>query len=144
MNKTLENIIIKNIDNPALANKIIVTAFMANNDLGSIKNTLIKELLLPKDSPIYFQLFGLTNQFGFDEVIEAFEVAIPSKESQTNGAVYTPAHIKNYIVSKALKEVQKPMCDILAADISCGCGAFIFTLAQKLHAECHKAYSALF
>lgn len=144
MNKNFENIILKNIDNPALVNKIIVTAFVENNDLGPIKNSLIKKLLLPKDSPIYSQLFGLINPFGFDEIIEAFEVAIPSKESQTNGAVYTPAPIKNYIISKALKAVQKPMCDILAADISCGCGAFIFTLAQKIHAECHTSYSTLF
>lgn len=144
MNKTFENIILENIDNPIFVNKIIVTAFLVSNKIGDISNELIKELLLPKDNPFYEQLLGLTNQFSFKEVIESFEVAIPSLESQTNGAVYTPVRIKDYIVNKALQEVQKPKCDILAADISCGCGAFIFTLAQKLHSECGTAYSKLF
>jgi hypothetical protein len=144
MNKAFENIILKHINDPILVNRIIVTAYAAHNDITNVSNQLIGELLLTKDHPIYSELIGLTRKIEFDDVIEAFEVAIPTKESQTNGAVYTPSRIKDYIVNKALQEIDTPIGDLLAGDISCGCGAFLYTLAKTLKSEFETTYSEIF
>ena len=127
MNKTFENIITRHIDDSSMMNKIIVTVFVTTNRLHSIKNKLIKELLIPKSESLYLELMGIEDRFDFDDLIEAFEVAIPSKESQTNGAVYTPKRIKDYIIRRSINEIEKPLDTLIGGDISCGCGAFLFS-----------------
>jgi type I restriction-modification system DNA methylase subunit len=132
MNKTLENIIRRHINDPGLINKIIVTVFATTNNLHSIKNRLIKGLVLSNTDPLYLELMGLVDRFDFDDLIEAFEIAIPSEESQTNGAVYTPKRIKEYIIQRTLNEIDKPTEAIISGDVSCGCGAFLFSLATHI------------
>jgi type I restriction-modification system DNA methylase subunit len=85
-----------------------------------------------------------TFKFGVDDLIEAFELAIPTGEKVINGAVYTPNYIKNFIVEHSLKKIQKEHKSVLAADIACGCGAFLFTIANKLKAETCKTFYQIF
>lgn len=75
-----------------------------------------------------------------EDVIEIFELAIPEEERTTNGAIYTPSYIRDYIVNesfdryKRIADKKKPS-EWLCADISCGCGAFLFTLAERIKYE---------
>ncbi|MFB0923849.1 MAG: N-6 DNA methylase, partial [Vicingaceae bacterium] len=135
---------LKHIDDPLIVNRIIVTAFASYNGIANVSNEIIGKLILSTDHPVFIELIGLIPKFDFDEVIEAFEVAIPNKESQTNGAVYTPSRIKDYIVAKALQETDTSICNLLAADISCGCGAFLYTLAKSLKSSCKTTYFEIF
>jgi len=144
MRKTLENIIKNYIDNSNLVNRIIITVFVNTNNLHHIKNKLINNLILPKEHPIFFEILGFDTELDFDELIEAFEVAIPSQERQTNGAVYTPSRIKEYIVEKVLNESSVPNEELVTADISCGCGAFLFSLAQHIQKQTNQTFSYIF
>ena len=133
MNKTFEKIINKYIENEHLVNRMIVTVFVEANGFKVSKNELIKNLLIPHSDRHYLEISSLFDTFSFEQLIEAFEVAIPSGDKQTNGAVYTPKIIKDFITSRSLKALSEPFDQILCADISCGCGAFLYSLAVAIH-----------
>lgn len=125
-------------------NKIIVSVFIKSNSIKVKNNALIKSLLISENSPLHKYLVYSTFKFGFDDLIEAFELAIPTGEKVINGAVYTPNYIKNFIVEHSLNKIQKEHQSVLAADIACGCGAFLFTIANKLKAETDKTFYQIF
>lgn len=133
MNSEIQKVLNKYIEDEKLVNQLIVTAFVVSNNLTIEHNSLIKKLVLSKNSKHYLDLSAHLTSFDFDDLIEAFELAIPDKDKQTNGAVYTPKVIKEFIITKALGEIQKPLNYIIGADISCGCGAFLFSLAINIH-----------
>lgn len=59
---------------------------------------------------------------------------ISPANKETNGAIYTPIRIREYIVNRILLNIptnewgNKKFCDV-----ACGCGGFFLTLAQQLH-----------
>lgn len=144
MNKDLKNIIIQFSDDESTLNKILVSIFINSNSLKVKNNNLIKGSILSKDSPFYHHVIFATYKFSFDELIESFELAIPSQDKVVNGAVYTPNYIKSFIVENSLSKVKKPLSEIKSADISCGCGAFLFTIANKQKNETQRPYSEIF
>lgn len=144
MQKELKNIINHFNEEETLLNKIIVSSFVKINSIKVMKNTLIKSLLIEESSEIYSHISKLKAPFTFDDVIEAFELAIPTKEKVINGAVYTPRYIKKFIIDNSLTRVAKPIESILAADISCGCGAFLFTLSGIIKSETSKSFFEIF
>lgn len=144
MHKEFKNIINQYSEDEISLNRIIVSVFINSNSIHVINNELTKSLLIDKSSPLFKYVVFSTEKFTFDDVIEAFEQAIPSGEKVINGAVYTPNYIKNFIVEHSLKKVQKTKEDVLISDISCGCGAFLFTVAKKLKAETTKSFYQIF
>lgn len=144
MKKELSKIIQQHIDNEQLVNQIIVTIFVKSNKLSINKNELLQSLLIGETEPIYPTLQAFFDDFSFEEMIKAFELAIPSKEQKINGAVYTPKTIKDFIVENGLKKLHKPIAEIITADIACGCGAFLFTLANAIHSKTGKSYQEIY
>lgn len=144
MNKDLKNIINQFSDDESTLNKILVSIFINSNSLKVKNNKLIKDLILTKNSLFYNHIVFATYKFSFDELIESFELAIPSQDKVVNGAVYTPNYIKSFIVENSLSKVKKPISEIKSADISCGCGAFLFTVANKQKCETQRPFSKIF
>jgi len=144
MNKDLKNIINQFSDDENTLNKILVSIFINSNSLKVKNNKLINDLILNKQSPFYHHIIFATYKFSFDELIESFELAIPSKEKVVNGAVYTPNYIKSFIVENSISKVKKPLSEIKSADISCGCGAFLFTIANKQKKETQRPFREIF
>jgi len=139
MNSEIQKIINKISEDEKLVNQLIVTAFVISNNIIYKHNSLIKELVLSKNSNYYLELSNHLSSFDFDDLIEAFELAIPKKDKQTNGAVYTPKAIKEFIILRSLNEVQRPIEKIIGADISCGCGAFLFSLANRIYQKSNNS-----
>jgi adenine-specific DNA-methyltransferase len=144
MQKEFKNSINQFKEDESSLNKIIVSVFIKSNSIKVKNNALIKSLLISEESPLYKYIVHSTFKLGFDDLIEAFELAIPTGEKVMNGAVYTPSYIKNFIVEHSLKKIQKEQQSVLAADIACGCGAFLFTIANKLKAETDKTFYQIF
>lgn len=144
MHKELKYIINQYKEDDLALNKIIVSLFIKSNNLKVKNNTLIKSLLISNKSKLSNSISNLNFPFNFDDMIEAFELAIPEGEKSINGAVYTPNYIKNFIVDHSFKKIQKPYKTIVSGDISCGCGAFLFTIANKLKAETDKSFIKIF
>lgn len=143
MNNQFKKIINEYKEDEMLFNKIVVSSFVKANKIVVCENVLIKSLLIEQIDNEK-QLPKIDFQFGFDQLIEAFELAIPNKEKVINGAVYTPTNIKTFIINTCISKTKKPLVDCLVSDISCGCGAFLFSYAQKLHNETNKAYCEIF
>lgn len=144
MQKALKQIINQFKEDDTSLNKIIVSVFVNVNSIQVSNNILIQSLLIEEQSPLYSVIAGINIPFTFDDVIEAFELAIPTGEKVINGAVYTPNYIKSFIVEHSLQKIQKSLYNLLAADISCGCGAFLFTLTNKIKAETNKTFSQIY
>jgi adenine-specific DNA-methyltransferase len=144
MNKDLKNIINQFSDDENTLNKILVSIFINSNSLKVKTNKLIKDLILSKESPFYHHIIFATYKFSFDELIESFELAIPSQDKVVNGAVYTPNYIKSFIVKNSISKIKKPLPEIKSADISCGCGAFLFTIANKQKKDTQRPFSKIF
>jgi len=144
MQKEFKNIISQFREDESSLNRIIVSVFLKSNGIRIKNNELLKSLMISENSPLSKYLVYSTFKFSFDDLIEAFELAIPTKEKVINGAVYTPNYIKSFIVEHSLKKIQKEHQSVLAADIACGCGAFLVTIANKLKAETGKTFYQIF
>jgi len=143
MQKEFKNIISLFSEDETSLNKIIVSAFIKSNGIKVRNNTLIKSLIISDNSSLN-QYTQLDVKFTFDDLIEAFELAIPKKEQVINGAVYTPNYIKTFIVENSFSKIEKPHQNVLVADIACGCGAFLYTVSCKLKSETNKTYYQIF
>lgn len=144
MVKNLKNIINQFSDDANTLNKILVSVFIKSNNLNVERNRLIKSLIVHSDSELYSYIEFFKNSFSFDDLIEAFELAIPKEDKVVNGAVYTPNYIKSFIVENSISKLKVPLTTVKTADISCGCGAFLFTIANKLRIETKKSFFEIF
>lgn len=120
--------------------KIIVSVFVGANSIVVKNNDLIKSLLIKSDDLIDAASKNLTSSFTFDDLIEAFELLVPAGDKVVNGAIYTPNYIKSFIVQNAIKDLKKPIGDVVAADISCGCGAFLYTVAKVIKSSTRLSF----
>lgn len=143
MQKEFKNIITQFSEDETSLNKIIISAFIKSNNIKVRNNILIKSLIISEKSPLY-QYTQLDVKFTFDDLIEAFELAIPKKEQVINGAVYTPNYIKTFIVENSFAKIEKPYQEAFVADIACGCGAFLYTISNKLKSKTDKTYYEIF
>ena len=143
MQKEFKNIINLFRENENSLNKIIVSVFIKSNAIKVRNNALIKSLIISENSPLS-QYIHLNFKLTFDDLIEAFELAIPKNKQIVNGAVYTPNYIKTFIVENSFSKMEKPHINALVADIACGCGAFLYTVSNKLKSTTNKTYYQIF
>ena len=139
MDKKINSLIKKYSDNELALNKLVVSAFMRANELAVHEGYLYSYIATQQDG-LDEDIITLSPECSLENVITIFELAIPQTEKTTNGAVYTPKYIRDYIVNQVLYSVKKPLEACLCADISCGCGAFLFTLLEKIHERTALTY----
>lgn len=138
------NILIKNYaDKAELMNKIVVSAFLRTHKLKVEAGFLVPFVTTDEDG-LESDVDMLSNDCSIENIINVFELAIPSAERMANGAVYTPQFIRNYIVNQVLLSVGKPLETCLCADIACGCGAFLYTLAEYLHESTGTSFATIY
>jgi adenine-specific DNA-methyltransferase len=132
-----------------LSNKLIVGAYITANSIEVNHNILILECIKDNDAEIVREFTNLVlkknKKYELEDVTELFETTIPTDDVITNGAVYTPSIIKDFIVSDAIKSFGKT--DLYYAklsDIACGTGAFLQTAAERLKQETKKTYHQIF
>ncbi len=143
MDKKINSLIKNYTDNADLTNKLVVTAFLKAHNLEVSKGCLVSFLLKETDG-IISDVEALSKNLSLEDVITIFELAIPSTERTTNGAVYTPSFIRDYIVGQVLRSAFKPLDECLCADVACGCGAFLFTLAVNIHERTKISFAKIY
>lgn len=131
MNKELQNIISHYAEQQFCLDSIVVSSFIKNNALV-VRGGLLADYYCD-DVPTV----GIES---IEDVINVFELAIPKAEKTKNGAVYTPKYIRDYILERVVAIQRKPLQNCLVIDIACGCGAFLFSLADYLHSHCELSY----
>lgn len=136
-------------DDLHMVNKLIIAAYLEFNNIQVINNKLILSHLEGNDKKKINEFVGLlkkkSDTFDFEDLIHLFEITIPSGDVVVNGAVYTPGYIKKYIVDSALAKIKKlDYMNIRVADIACGSGAFLYTVAEVIKQNTDKTFFEIF
>ena len=138
-------------DQISLVNKIVVSLYLDINELAVERNTFIKSLIISssnaKEIEIYNEAKSLVKdspEVTLTELIHLFEKSVPEKDRIINGVVYTPDFIKEFIVENAINETDLELKNVLGADIACGCGGFLITLARTIRKRTNKSYEEIF
>ena len=138
MDKKIKTLIKNYSDNADLMNKLVVTAFLRCHGLEVEKGYLAQFIDMEPNVEM------LPSTISLEDVITIFELAIPGAERTANGAVYTPNYIRNYIVEQIQHSIAKPLDECLCADIACGCGAFLYTLAETIHKRTQASFATIY
>lgn len=128
-------------------NSIIVSSFLSQYNIYHVKNIFINNYIL-HDNPDVINFLKYLNKHNYtlsiEDLVEFFEFVISPETKETNGAVYTPIRIREYIVNKILSKIDSTKCKHTKfADIACGCGGFFLTLSKELHKK-GFSYSYIF
>lgn len=113
----------------------IVSAYLRQNDIRVRHNRLIQEHIIDNENVAKFvdYLNQKDIRLGLEDLTAFFEFVVSPQEKEVNGAVYTPEYIREHIVSRVLMRLDGPLGEKKFADIACGCGGFLITLARHLH-----------
>lgn len=135
MRKQLRKELLRHADDPDRTDQRIVSAFLHLNQFHPRHNQLLLHHQLPASDPFYSDIASGSDTFSFEDLIATFGAAIPDKKAQHQGAVYTPEQVRAFISRHALAQSQPDTATLRAADIACGCGAFLYTVALALKAR---------
>lgn len=124
--------------------KSIIYTFFAVNRIDFRSTSFFKEYFSDMNQETYSRIsLELTNHtfvFDIEILIELFEMLIPKTEQKTNGMIYTPLSIKNYVINNVIVD-NEPMT---VCDPSCGCGSFLITTAEFMHNKYKLSFAELF
>lgn len=118
-------------------NRLIVSSFLITHNLKVHKSNILFKYQEKDSSPELQSLIEIIrnspNKFGLEELVEVFEFVISPADKEVNGAVYTPAYIRENIITQILSVYEQGMwIKLLYADLSCGCGGFFYTLLESI------------
>lgn len=128
-------------------NTLAVTSFINNGCYKTKLNTILSAYYLGVDDNLstYLPLFKEVKSI--EDVISVFEQSIPSGEVVTNGAIYTPEYIRENIIDTVYQETEannaRPISQWTCIDISCGCGAFIYSYAKRVKKITGDSYASI-
>jgi len=135
---------------PYEADRLIVSAYAYANEIQIFNNQLLLEYVITEASEEYEKLGEfqtlLCEEFAeitLETIIKLFEFVVSPADRIVNGAIYTPKHIRKYIVNKSIENHQN-LDNVVAGDIACGCAGFLFTVAQELHTRTGRTYTQIF
>lgn len=134
-------------------NRLLVSAFLAYNDLRVEHNSFIKQLLITdNDTENASHLAHILDTFrryeiklDFEALISLFEFVISPSDRVVTGAIYTPIDIRTAVVTRCFSKVSIEKLSLSKiADISCGCGGFLIVSAEYVHQHTGKLYKEIF
>ncbi len=137
---------------PKDVDRLIISAFLEINKIKLQNNILLKEYSIGKvekeENASLIEFISVINaeitKFGFEELIELFEFVISPADRIINGAIYTPYHIRNYLVNEAFEKTGILNDSIKISDIASGCGGFLFNASIELKNRKGKSYADIF
>jgi methylase of polypeptide subunit release factors len=137
---------------PADVDRLIISAFLHKNKLTVKKNEFLKSFVIPESKiEEYDKLKKFISvlekeipKFGTEELIELFEFVISPEDRVITGAIYTPIEIRKFIIKESFEAKKDSLTTSKIADISCGCGGFLFNAAKQLKKQTSKSYSEIF
>jgi methylase of polypeptide subunit release factors len=115
----------------------LVQLFIEQNNIAVSKNDLVKKILQDTSKPVAAlkkQLQGVFQSKQTTNFVNVFELLIPNEDKNINGAFFTPKLITDYIVSETIKNSDQKICDP-----SCGCGAFLISVAEYISKKFNKS-----
>lgn len=137
---------------PFEVDRLIISAFLEINQLNVLKNRFLLKYSIGKNHiKEYNSLIDfieiIKNEidiFNIEKLIELFEFVISPSDRIINGAIYTPAEIREYIVAQIFRREGSKIVDAKIADIACGCSGFLYTAAKELKKKTGATYQEIF
>lgn len=139
MEKGIVDIVSRYKGDDIALNRLVVTAFVLGKGLD-VSGGLLADYV---EDSVNDDILALKRECSFEDVISIFELAVSKENKTVLGAVYTPGYIREYIVRDVISRCVKPLPTCLCADISCGCGAFLYTLLEVIHARTCMSYRSI-
>lgn len=141
----------KLITNPLLVNRLIISAFLYINKIEISNNKLLSSCYIRENEEDFSNLIefideiiNIKDNFTFEDLIKLFEFVISPSDRIINGAIYTPAEIRDYIVAQTFRRQGSKIADAKIADIACGCSGFLYTAAKELKRKTGATYQEIF
>lgn len=133
MNKQIKEYLKNYSDDLNIVNKLVVSTYLEFNNLKVTHNKHILSLSNGNDRKEIDNFLKLVQNhskvFNFEDVINLFEITIPSNDIVANGAIYTPNYIREYINNSSIAKLNITHKTKIA-DIACGSGAFLYTVSK--------------
>ena len=128
---------------------LIVSVFLQQHNIFFINNELIRNFCLPKENVDVLELSRYLSDnkiiLQLEDLVEIYEFIISPKDKEVNGAVYTPLHIRAFIIDEILNAIpQKDIACKKYGDIACGCGGFFLTLSNRIHNMLNITYAEIY
>lgn len=129
--------------------KLLISAFVKVNNYIVNNNRLLLEHIIEFDNDEHLNRFVRIIKeeniiLDEEQLISLFEFVISPAEKEVNGAIYTPAYIRDYIVEHVIDNLnQQEITQKKYADISCGCGGFFFSLIKSIKARCNVTVASI-
>lgn len=124
--------------------RIIVNAFVISNSINVNNSTKIMTYLDQVDSDSTMSILAKFSDegmiFSLDDLIQFFEILVPSSERKDKGVVYTPVSVAEYIVKNTIGNKKLPKI----CDPSCGCGVFLIESAKQIAKASGISYKECF
>ncbi len=146
MNKELFSYLRSYSVDPKKVNRLIVSAFLYSYNLEKTNNRFLRPFIIDLNDEEYNNLkeFIAIHQFSnIEELIEVFEFVISPEEKVVTGAVYTPKHIREYIIEQCFKGITDFEV-IKICDPACGCSGFLYTAAEYIKNRTDLSYYEIF
>ncbi|PQA97788.1 hypothetical protein B0A69_00160 [Chryseobacterium shigense] len=149
MDRRVINFLKKYTYKEANINKILVSAFLHTNNITLLKNRHISSLILHDNSSDDYNHFVKFITFyespiTIEELLNVFEFVISPEDKEVNGSVYTPVYIRDFIVDQCFEKYPKKIIEAKFGDISCGCGGFFLTIANKLFTKYNLSFKHIY
>lgn len=137
---------------PKDVDRLIISAYIKKNQVQVTKNTFLKSYLIPESNieatkKLDHFISLIESHFtviDLETVIELFEFVLSPADRVITGAVYTPKIIRENIVKNILHSQEPVLTKWKAADIACGCGGFLLTVAQHIKQNTNFTYKEIF
>lgn len=137
---------------PFEVDRLIVSTYVVANHLIVHANELLKSYVITPNEKYEFeklkQFFDIVKselgKFDLEDLVEVFEFVISPSDRIINGAIYTPISIREYIVKQVFDAKGADIDNAKIADISCGCGGFLLTVAQELKKRTQYNYAQIY
>jgi adenine-specific DNA-methyltransferase len=135
---------------PVDVDRILVSAFVTKNKLAVKNNLFLKAYIIHEDSKRECEMLlkflevlkKKKVKLSIEDLIELFEFVISPEDKVITGAVYTPLAIREHIIKETL--LADKADSIKVADISCGCGGFLYNAAKAIRKHTDRTYSHIF
>jgi len=139
-------------DRPYEIDRIIVSAYFRAKNIDTVRNEFIRKYIIQRSKS---ELSNKVDKFqelivqhfeslNIESIIELFEFVISPSDKIVTGAIYTPLAIRNYIVDKGISNSDTVDSNWKSADIACGCGGFLCTIAKKIKSKTPFSYYEIF
>lgn len=121
--------------------RAFVDAYGKQNKLGFQQTYEIKRFLKIKD---YTEISEFITENvvlqSLDDLVVAFECLVTGNDKKSNGVVYTPPEIRQFITKEIIVAEYIPH----VIDPACGCGAFLISATQLLHEKYSVSYEEIY